>query len=126
MAGRMSTLISSVAVGKGEVYRKGDGLKSSCLPCARAQTLDVPSLAGKVKLTQDWVEGVGEPLRGPLLEGVPTVESPLNTIHCGDCVEGMRRLPAGLVDLAFADPPFNIGYEYDIYQDNRAHQAYLD
>ena len=34
----------------------------------------------------------------------------------GDCVAGMRGLPEASVDLAFADPPFNIGYGYDVYQ----------
>jgi site-specific DNA-methyltransferase (adenine-specific) len=29
------------------------------------------------------------------------------------------------VGLAFADPPFNIGYEYDVYQDRRARHEYL-
>src|SRR5690606_11240866 len=32
----------------------------------------------------------------------------------------------GCVDLAFADPPFNIGYEYDVYDDRRAAEEYLD
>ncbi len=32
----------------------------------------------------------------------------------------------GEVDLAFADPPFNIGYDYDVYDDRQEHQAYLD
>jgi site-specific DNA-methyltransferase (adenine-specific) len=30
-----------------------------------------------------------------------------------------------VVDLAFADPPFNIGYEYDLYDDSRARADYL-
>ncbi|MBI3464557.1 MAG: site-specific DNA-methyltransferase [Planctomycetes bacterium] len=38
----------------------------------------------------------------------------------------MGRLPAGGIDLAFADPPFNIGYEYDVYDDKRDRQQYLD
>jgi len=29
------------------------------------------------------------------------------------------------VDLAFADPPFNIGYEYDAYHDNHKDEHYL-
>ena len=29
----------------------------------------------------------------------------------------MKRLGDGTVDLAFADPPFNIGYDYDVYED---------
>ena len=49
-----------------------------------------------------------------------------NGIVQGDCVELMSRLPAGSVDLAFADPPFNIGFEYDVYSDRKEHRAYLD
>src|SRR3954453_14156928 len=43
----------------------------------------------------------------------------------GDCLEELARLPAGCVDLAFADPPFNIGYEYDVYHDRRGREEYL-
>ena len=43
----------------------------------------------------------------------------------GDCLEQLRQVPAGSVDLVFADPPFNIGYEYDIYQDRRGKEEYL-
>jgi site-specific DNA-methyltransferase (adenine-specific) len=53
------------------------------------------------------------------------VELALNTIHQGDCIEGLRRLGAGTINLAFADPPFNIGYEYDVYKDRREYQNYL-
>jgi site-specific DNA-methyltransferase (adenine-specific) len=44
----------------------------------------------------------------------------------GDCITGMAALKAGSVDLAFADPPFNIGYDYDAYDDAQEEQAYLD
>jgi len=54
------------------------------------------------------------------------MDASLNTIHNVDCVAGMRKLPAGSVDLAFADPPFNIGYDYDVYQDRVKHQEYID
>jgi site-specific DNA-methyltransferase (adenine-specific) len=54
------------------------------------------------------------------------VDLALNTIHQGDCLEGLARLAPGMVDLAFADPPFNIGYRYDVYDDNRDYRAYLD
>jgi site-specific DNA-methyltransferase (adenine-specific) len=37
----------------------------------------------------------------------------------------MDALPAGSVDLIFADPPFNIGYEYDVYRDDRDRREYL-
>lgn len=38
----------------------------------------------------------------------------------------MRETPAGSVDLVFADPPFNIGYEYDQYHDRHTDDEYLD
>ncbi|MCY2929018.1 MAG: site-specific DNA-methyltransferase [Planctomycetota bacterium] len=41
------------------------------------------------------------------------------------CIEGMQALPEGCVDLAFADPPFNIGYDYDVYADRMAAEEYL-
>jgi DNA modification methylase len=44
----------------------------------------------------------------------------------GDCVKGMASLPEGSVDLVFADPPFNIGYDYDAYDDRKSEDAYLD
>src|SRR5262245_66237764 len=43
----------------------------------------------------------------------------------GDCIERLAGLPAAAADLAFADPPFNIGYEYDRYDDRRAKHDYL-
>jgi site-specific DNA-methyltransferase (adenine-specific) len=43
----------------------------------------------------------------------------------GDCVELLAGLPEACVDLAFADPPFNIGYDYDRYDDRRARADYL-
>jgi site-specific DNA-methyltransferase (adenine-specific) len=48
-----------------------------------------------------------------------------NTIHQHDCLEAMRQMPEGCVDLAFADPPFNIGYDYDVYDDGKDPETYL-
>ncbi len=48
-----------------------------------------------------------------------------NILHHGDCVTGMTQLDPGCVDLVFADPPFNIGYDYDSYHDKRAAEDYL-
>ncbi|MBL8865523.1 MAG: site-specific DNA-methyltransferase [Gemmataceae bacterium] len=44
----------------------------------------------------------------------------------GDCLRILAEQPAASVDLAFADPPFNIGYEYDLYDDRRAREDYLE
>ncbi|REJ94683.1 MAG: site-specific DNA-methyltransferase [Planctomycetota bacterium] len=48
-----------------------------------------------------------------------------NQIHQGDCVASLKRVDEGSVDLVFADPPFNIGYEYDVYDDSQAAEDYL-
>ncbi len=50
----------------------------------------------------------------------------LGQIHHGDCIAGMQQLPDASVQLAFADPPFNIGYDYDVYEDKLASDQYLD
>lgn len=49
-----------------------------------------------------------------------------NHIHQGDCVKLLAKLPPESVDLAFADPPFNIGYDYDVYHDRKSDESYLD
>jgi site-specific DNA-methyltransferase (adenine-specific) len=50
----------------------------------------------------------------------------LGQVNHGDCIQGMAAMEAGSVDLAFADPPFNIGYDYDAYDDRQEHASYLD
>ena len=47
-------------------------------------------------------------------------------IHQGDCIKGLEKVPGGSVDLAFADPPFNIGYKYDEYDDRLGDEHYID
>jgi site-specific DNA-methyltransferase (adenine-specific) len=37
----------------------------------------------------------------------------------------MNALPAESIDLVFADPPFNIGYDYDVYHDAKEYDQYL-
>ena len=54
------------------------------------------------------------------------MDDQLNTIHQGDCIAGMQSLAAECVDLAFADPPFNIGFDYDVYNDELGREKYLD
>ncbi len=53
------------------------------------------------------------------------MKTAIDRIHQGDCIEGMGKLDEGSVDLAFADPPFNIGYDYDEYDDKRGADDYL-
>ncbi|MGA2229736.1 MAG: site-specific DNA-methyltransferase [Tepidisphaeraceae bacterium] len=50
----------------------------------------------------------------------------LDKLYNGDCITGMAQIPQGSIDLAFADPPFNIGYKYDVYEDRLAADQYLN
>ena len=38
----------------------------------------------------------------------------------GDCVAGMASLPAGSVDLVFADPPYNLQLEGELRRPNNS------
>ena len=49
-----------------------------------------------------------------------------NHVYQGDCIKLFEQIEPGSVDLVFADPPFNIGYQYDVYHDERADHEYLD
>ena len=62
---------------------------------------------------------------GPRLydeSGMPS----LNQIFAGDCIAALNDGPEGWVDLAFADPPFNIGYLYHGYSDHKSVDDYLN
>ena len=53
-------------------------------------------------------------------------QAPRNKLVRGDCLERLHSLPDGCVDLAFADPPFNIGFSYDVYRDRQSAEEYED
>jgi site-specific DNA-methyltransferase (adenine-specific) len=48
-----------------------------------------------------------------------------NRVCNQDCIAGLKAIDDGVVDLAFADPPFNIGYDYDVYHDKLESENYL-
>src|SRR5262245_3738123 len=64
-------------------------------------------------------------LAGSLMPQPSVSDDILGKIHLGDCIAGMNGLPAGSIDLVFADPPFNIGYEYDVYHDAKEDDHYI-
>jgi len=58
-------------------------------------------------------------------------------IYCGDCLEQLRSLPGGCIDLIYIDPPFNSNRNYEVFwgetkerrafEDRHAStQAYID
>jgi len=49
----------------------------------------------------------------------------VNKIICGDCIEILGKVKKPFADLIFADPPFNIGYKYDKYNDRQKRENYI-
>jgi len=43
----------------------------------------------------------------------------INTIHLGDCVELLKQVPDNSVDLIFADPPYNLQLNGELYRPNQ-------
>jgi site-specific DNA-methyltransferase (adenine-specific) len=58
---------------------------------------------------------------------IPILETPLGRLFEADCVSVMKTLANDSVDLAFADPPFNLGKQYTSkIDDAKAEHDYLD
>lgn len=53
-----------------------------------------------------------------------TEQLPPDRIITGDCLDVLAGLPDACVDLIVADPPYNIGYKYDRYNDSQKHEDY--
>lgn len=49
-----------------------------------------------------------------------------DAVFLADSVASLNAWPAGWADLVFADPPFNIGYTYDVYHDKKPYDHYVD
>lgn len=47
-------------------------------------------------------------------------------IECLDSVRHMPTMDSHAFDLVFVDPPFNIGYEYDVYEDKKSYDEYME
>lgn len=46
-------------------------------------------------------------------------------VRLGDCLEHLRSLPRGVVDVVVTSPPYNIGVAYRSYDDRRPRAEYL-
>ena len=52
------------------------------------------------------------------------MSQPIDVLMQGDCLVRFKEIASGSVDFVFADPPFNIGYRYDVYEDRREAEEY--
>jgi len=50
----------------------------------------------------------------------------LNTIIQGDCIEELKKIPDNSIDLIFADPPYNMQLENELYRPNNTKVAGVD
>lgn len=49
----------------------------------------------------------------------------IDTLHKAPCLDVLKAIPSETVDLAFADPPFNLTKDYNGYSDDRADRDYI-
>jgi len=50
----------------------------------------------------------------------------INKVIEGDAIEIMQQIPDNSVDMAFADPPFNLGKKYNSYYDKKEVEEYIE
>ncbi len=65
-------------------------------------------------------------LEAPASTGSENGGLPLDTILIGDCADRMNALPAGSVDLIFADPPYNLQLETGLTRPDQSHVDAVD
>jgi site-specific DNA-methyltransferase (adenine-specific) len=46
-------------------------------------------------------------------------------LYCGNCLEVMYKIPDKVIDLIVTSPPYNVGIDYDKYQDNLPVEEYF-
>ena len=64
---------------------------------------------------------VGEKAQLRAAKEVVRPDLPVGRILDGDCIEAMRGLPSGSVDLVFADPPYNLQLGGDLARPDGSH-----
>jgi site-specific DNA-methyltransferase (adenine-specific) len=54
------------------------------------------------------------------------IENYLNKITTGDCIEVMKGIPEGSVDLIVTSPPYGVNIAYDVHDDDMEISEYLE
>ena len=54
------------------------------------------------------------------------LEKVINTIINGDCIEVMKTLPEGSVDLIVTSPPYGVAIDYDVHDDDMVWEQYVE
>jgi site-specific DNA-methyltransferase (adenine-specific) len=53
-------------------------------------------------------------------------EKVINTVINGDCIEVMKEIPEGVVDLIVTSPPYGVNIAYDVHDDDMEISEYLE
>jgi site-specific DNA-methyltransferase (adenine-specific) len=53
-------------------------------------------------------------------------EKVINTVINGDCIEVMKEMPEGVVDLIVTSPPYGVNIAYDVHNDDMEINEYLE
>jgi site-specific DNA-methyltransferase (adenine-specific) len=54
------------------------------------------------------------------------VEKVINTIINGDCIQEMKKIPEGTVDLIVTSPPYGVNIDYDVHDDDMTPEEYFE
>ncbi|MFO0972808.1 MAG: DNA methyltransferase [Phycisphaerae bacterium] len=117
--------------GASRARRKTDSASSNAISSGQAGRADCSdaALAGQ----RDGRAESGAPTRS----GRASALLDTRVVYCGDCLEQLKNLPAGCIDLIYIDPPFNSNRNYEVFwgetkekrafEDRHAStQAYID
>lgn len=61
----------------------------------------------------------------PVAEGRKPPDEIINCLHRAPCLDVLKLIPSETVDVAFADPPFNLMKNYNGYRDDKRESDYL-
>ncbi len=54
------------------------------------------------------------------------IENYINKVITGDCIEVMKEMPEGWVDLIVTSPPYGVNIAYDVHDDDMEFSEYLE
>jgi len=50
----------------------------------------------------------------------------LSDVYNEDCIEVMKTLPEGCIDLIVTSPPYGVGIDYDVHEDDMEFNDYVE
>jgi len=53
------------------------------------------------------------------------MEDLIGRVINGDCIEVMASMPEGSVDLIVTSPPYGVGIDYDVHEDDMVWEEYV-